>query len=369
MLDARPNENRDELDRITNPSAPSERAAVFNDNVIDRSPDSEANQDKSIAILTSGGDAPGMNAAIRAAVRAGLYYGYKVFGVRRGFHGLWRGDFVALKSHSVSEKLQRGGTFLMTARSKTFRTPEGLQQAADMCRVFGIDAMVVIGGDGSFQGGKTLADKGVPVICVPGTIDNDIACTEYTIGYDTAMNTAMNAIDKLRDTASSHERCSVIEVMGRHAGYLALNVGISCGAEVILIPEVEIDFDRDVIRRLLECRNLGKSHYVVVVAEGFRCDGLENAIEISNRIEQLTGIESRATILGHLQRGGSPTIRDRQVASLMGVHAIECINEGRLNRIVRMHNGKVSDIDLDEGLAMTKSIDSDEINDARIIAL
>ena len=225
-----------------------------------------ANQIKTIAVLTSGGDAPGMNAAIRAVTRAGLNKGYRVLGVRRGYHGLWRGDIIELDGRSVSEKLQRGGTFLMTARSATFNTEEGVKQAFDMCKVFNIDSLVVIGGDGSMRGARDLARLGLPVVCLPGTIDNDIPCSDYTIGYDTAMNTAMEAIDKLRDTASSHERCSVIEVMGRHAGYIALNVGVSTGAEVILIPEVEHDFNRDVVKRLLECRNSGKHHYIVVVA-------------------------------------------------------------------------------------------------------
>ncbi len=362
------NERRDEVDRMKLSEEELSRVPYADNPSILTAVRNEQNG-KTIGVLTSGGDAPGMNAAIRAVVRAGLHYGYNILGVRRGYHGLWRGDFVALNSRSVSEKLQRGGTFLMTARSTTFPTPEGLKLSAEMCRVFGIDALVVIGGDGSFQGGRALSKYGVPVIGIPGTIDNDIACTEYTIGYDTAMNTAMEAIDKLRDTASSHERCSVIEVMGRHAGYLALNVGISCGAEVILIPEVESDFDKDVIRTLLECRNRGKSHYVVVVAEGFRLKGLDNCVSIAERIEQMTGIETRATILGHLQRGGSPTIRDRQMASIMGVHAIECINEGRLNRLVVLKDGKVTDIDIDEGLSMTKSIETDDIMDAKIIAI
>ncbi len=319
---------------------------------------------KTVAVLTSGGDAPGMNAAIRSIVRAGLNTGYRMLGVRRGFHGLWRGDIIELNSRSVSEKLQRGGTFLMTARSLTFNSPEGVKQAYDMCKVFNIDALVIIGGDGSYHGALDLSRLGMPVICLPGTIDNDIACTDYTIGYDTAMNTAMEAIDKLRDTASSHERCSVIEVMGRHAGYIALNVGISCGAEVILIPEVEHDFNRDVIKRLLECRNSGKHHYIVVIAEG-----VGSAVEYAKRIEKMTGIESRATVLGYVQRGGSPTLRDRQMASLMGVQAIDCVKNNRLNRVVSYRGGQIVDMDIEEAMKMTKTISLEEYGDAKFIAI
>ena len=319
---------------------------------------------RNIGVLTSGGDAPGMNAAIRAVVRGGINNGYKVFGVRRGYHGLWRGDIMSLEGRSVSEKLQRGGTFLMTARSKTFATPEGTRQGFEMAKIFGIDVLVVIGGDGSFRGAKELADIGLPVIGIPATIDNDISSTEYSIGFDTAMNTAMDAIDKIKDTGSSHERCSVIEVMGRDAGYIAMNVGISTGAEVILLPEVELDFNRDVIRRLLECRNSGKSHYVVVVAEG-----VGSSVDIAKQIEERTGIESRASVLGYMQRGGSPTVRDRLIASLMGVHAIECVNENRFNRLIAVQGGEVTDLDLYEGLKMTKSIDKDRVVDAKIIAI
>lgn len=326
--------------------------------------DETKTQIKNIGVLTSGGDAPGMNAAIRAVVRAGLYNGYKMYGIRRGYHGLWRGDIDDLTARDVSGTLQRGGTFLMTARSATFNTPEGVQKAKEMAQVFGLDAIVVIGGDGSFKGARDLKNVDLPVICIPGTIDNDIGCTEYTIGFDTAMNTAMEAIDKLKDTASSHERCSVIEVMGREAGYIALNVGISCGAEVILIPEHPFDFHQDVVRRLLECRNNGKNHYVVVVAEG-----AADANEIANQIQETTGIESRSTILGHMQRGGSPTIRDRHAASLMGAKAIECIVNGRLNRAVVQLNGRITDIDLEESFKIKKSIEKDEINNAKIIAI
>ncbi len=317
---------------------------------------------RNIGVLTSGGDAPGMNAAIRAVVRTGINYGYHVFGIRRGYHGLWRGDIEELNRSSVSEKLQRGGTFLMTARSKTFMTEDGLDRAVEMVKVFNLDAVIAIGGDGTFKGARDLARKGVPVIGIPGTIDNDVACSEYTIGYDTAMNTAMEAIDKLRDTASSHERCSVIEVMGRAAGYIALNVGIATGAEVILVPERAYDFNTDVLKAILDGRNRGKHHYIVVVAEG-----AGHAQDIATQIEALTGIEARATILGHLQRGGSPTLRDRQMASLMGLHAVDCLQAGRYNRIVAYQSGKIVDLEIEEALNAKKTIDLLEMEQAKVL--
>lgn len=319
---------------------------------------------RNIGVLTSGGDAPGMNAVIRAVVRAGINSGYRIYGIRRGYHGLWRGDYEELNSRSVSETLQRGGTFLMTARSKTFNSPEGVAKAVEMCKIFDINVVIAIGGDGTYRGALDLSRAGVYVIGIPGTIDNDIACTDYTIGYDTAMNTAMECIDKLRDTASSHERCSVIEVMGRKAGYIALNVSIATGAEVVLIPEVQFDFDRDVIKVILEGRNRGKRHYIVVVAEG-----AGSAMDISQRIEDITGIESRPTILGHLQRGGSPTLRDRLMASLMGSHAIDCIKEGRLNTIIAYKHGEVIDIPIEEALVMTKTITPEELENAKRLSM
>lgn len=319
---------------------------------------------RTVGVLTSGGDAPGMNAAIRAVVRAGLHEGYRMLGCRRGFHGLWRGDMVELDGRSVSGRLQHGGTFLMTARSQSFNTPEGVEKAFEMSRVFCMDALVVIGGDGSLRGALDLSRMGLPVIGIPSTIDNDVGCSEYSIGYDTALNTAMRAIDKLRDTATSHERCSCIEVMGRRAGYIALNVGVSCGAEVILIPEVEMDFDRDVARRLLECHNSGKSHYIVVVAEG-----AGDTVEISNRIEAQTGIESRVTILGHLQRGGSPSPRDRMMASQMGTLAIKSLVSGNYGHVVSYRQGRVITIEIEEALRMTKTISREEIDNAYQIAI
>ena len=315
---------------------------------------------KRVGVLTSGGDAPGMNAAIRAVVRAGINAGLEMYGVDRGFHGLWKGEINKLDGRSVSETLQRGGTFLMTARSKSFMTDEGVLKGARMMEASELDALVVIGGDGSYKGARDLARIGIPVVGIPGTIDNDIASTEYTIGYDTAMNTAMQCIDKLRDTASSHERCSVIEVMGRHAGWIALNVGIATGAESILIPEVPYDFNRDVLRVILDGRNNGKKHYIVIVAEG-----IESTEDIARQIEEATGIEARTTILGHLQRGGSPTLRDRTMASLMGIRAIDCLVDKRFNRLVALRNGEITDVDIEEGLAMTKSITPEIIEQAK----
>lgn len=305
-----------------------------------------------VGILTSGGDAPGMNAAIRAVTRGALNNNHRVFGIRRGYHGLWRGDIFEMNSRTVSEVIHKGGTFLMTARSQTFRSEEGIQKAVNMCHVFDLDVVVAIGGDGTYEGALALSRAGVPVITIPGTIDNDIGCTEYTIGYDSALNTAIEAVDKLRDTASSHERCSVVEVMGRHAGYLALNTGVTAGAEVILIPEVDFDFDRDVIHTLIEDRNAGKNHYIVVVAEG-----ATSALELAARIETATGIETRATTLGYLQRGGSPSWRDRYMASVMGLKAVDCIVERKFDQAVCFRDGHIVVTPLEEALQMKKTID------------
>ncbi len=319
---------------------------------------------QNIGVLTSGGDAPGMNAAIRAVVRTGNYHGFKMYGIRRGYHGLIRGDIDDLHNRLVSEKLQRGGTFLQTARSKEFESDEGLMQGIAMARVFKLDAIIVIGGDGSFRGARELARKGMPVIGIPGTIDNDVACSDYTIGYDTAMNTAMEAIDKLRDTASSHERCSIIEVMGRRAGYIALNVGIASGAEVVIIPEIPHNIQQHIIKPLLEARNRGKTHYIVVISEG-----LEDSMQLAKTIEQMTGIEARTTILGHLQRGGSPTTRDRQMASSMGMQAIDCLRDGRINRIIAYKSGCIIDIDIEEALKAEKTILQEELDRALVLSI
>lgn len=308
---------------------------------------------KTIGVLTSGGDAPGMNAAIRAVVRAALFKGYKVKGVRHGYNGLLTGDIVDMNLRSVSEIIHRGGTILYTARCLEFKTLEGQQKAAQACREAGIDALVVIGGDGSFRGAKDLAAQGIPCIGIPGTIDNDIACSDYTIGYDTAMNTAVEMIDKLRDTTQSHDRCSVVEVMGRNAGYIALNTGIAVGALVTLIPEVPFDLDRDVISKMKETQKTGKKHFIIVVAEG-----AGKASDIANEIQARTGIDSRATVLGHVQRGGSPTLRDRVTASRMGYHAIELINKGIFNRVVATRAESIVDYDISVALSMYKTIDT-----------
>lgn len=319
---------------------------------------------RTIGVLTSGGDAPGMNAAIRAVVRTGAYYGVKVVGVRRGYNGLINGELETLDARSVSGIIQRGGTMLQTARCLEFKERAGVKKAVNIARVFGLDGLVVVGGDGSFRGAKDLCEEGLPTIAMPGTIDNDISCSEYTVGFDTCLNTVMEAVDKLRDTAQSHERCSVIEVMGRAAGYIALDSGIACGADVVLIPEKEWSFDDDVLRPILESKQRGKRHSIVIVAEG-----IGGAMEMAKEIEEKTGIESRATILGHVQRGGSPTVRDRVVASEMGAMAVELLLRGKQNRIVCMRENKIVDVDIEEGLNMTKEIPPHMIELAKKLAI
>ena len=319
---------------------------------------------KTIAVLTSGGDAPGMNSAIRAVVRAGIAMGMNVKGIKRGYAGLIDGDIVDLNARSVSDIINRGGTMLYTARCPEFKTEEGVLKAVETCKKEGIDGIVVIGGDGSFRGARDLSIHGIPCVGVPGTIDNDISSTEYTIGYDTAMNTAMEMIDKIRDTAQSHERCSVVEVMGRHAGYIALQTGIACGAVSILVPEIEYDLQKDVIDKIRKIQKTGKKHFIVVVAEGVGGDE-----ELADRIEQATGIDSRATILGHVQRGGNPTVRDRVMASQLGYHAVELLNKGIGNRVVTFVNNKIGDEDIYEALAMKKVFDMDEYNMATAISI
>ena len=309
---------------------------------------------KTIAVLTSGGDAPGMNAALRAVVRAGISYGMQVYGVRRGYNGLLNGDMFQMNLRSVSDIIHHGGTILYTARSPEFNTPEGVKKAADKCRAMGVDGVVVIGGDGSFRGARDLTHAGIPCIGVPGTIDNDIACTEYTVGFDTAMNTAMEMVDHLRDTTESHDRCSVVEVMGRRCGDLALHTGIAVGATTILVPEVPYDFERDVIQRMMFTQKTGKKHFIIIVAEGV--GGTE---ELAKKIEAATGIETRATILGHVQRGGSPTLRDRVMASRMGFHAVELLDKGIGNRVVAFRESKVVDFDITEALDMKRVFDKD----------
>lgn len=311
----------------------------------------EEKREKTIAVLTSGGDAPGMNAAIRAVVRCAASYGMNVLGVQRGYKGLLNGDFEKMTTIDVSDIIQRGGTVLQTARSKEFATEQGVKTAAEKIRLYGIDALVVIGGDGSFNGARDLAKTGVPVIGIPATIDNDIGCTEYTLGFDTATNTAMEAIDKIRDTAASHERCNIIEVMGRGAGYIAINVAIACGAESVLIPEREPDMDA-VIRRIIDSQKRGKRHHIIVIAEG-----VGGSAEKAKLIEEKTGIAARETILGYMQRGGSPSLKDRFLASKMGYHAVELINNDVYNRIIAVKGGEVVDMDIEEALNIEKSMD------------
>lgn len=308
---------------------------------------------KTIGVLTSGGDAPGMNAAVRAVVRTAISLGMTVKGIRRGYNGLIEGDVMDLDVRSVSDTIHRGGTFLYTARSPRFKTEEGIQEAIDNCKKLGIEGIVVIGGDGSYRGARDLSNRGIPCVGIPGTIDNDISSTEYTVGFDTAMNTAMEMVDKIRDTAQSHDRCSVVEVMGRHAGYIALQTGIAVGATAVLVPEVDTPIE-DVIRKIKDTKKTGKQHFIVVVAEGV--GGVE---DIAKKIEDATGIESRATILGHVQRGGSPTVRDRVIATEMGYAAVQLLNKGIGNRVICWRNGRIVDEDIFTALNMKKEFDYD----------
>ena len=303
---------------------------------------------KKIGVLTSGGDAPGMNAAVRAVARAALQKGLEVVGIRRGYVGLLNGDFIEMNARTVSGIIQRGGTCLYTARCPEFRNIEGVKRGVEKCREMGLDGIVVIGGDGSFRGAGDLSSLGIPCIGIPGTIDNDIQCTEYTIGYDTAMNTAMEMIDKIRDTAQSHDRCSVVEVMGRKAGYIAINVGMAVGAEAVITLERDYDLDA-IAANMLRTKKSGKTHFIVVVAEG-----VGQSENIARTLQEMTGIEARVTVLGHVQRGGSPTVRDRVMATEMGYHAVELLEQGIGNRIVGLKDGRVYDVDIQEGLAMKK---------------
>lgn len=306
---------------------------------------------KTIGVLTSGGDAPGMNAAVRAVVRTAISLGINVKGIHRGYNGLIEGDIIDLDLRSVSDIIHRGGTFLYTARSPRFKTEEGINEAIANCKKFGIDGIAVVGGDGSYRGARDLSERGIPCVGIPGTIDNDIASTEYTIGFDTAMNTAMEMVDRLRDTAQSHARCSVVEVMGRHAGYIAIQTGIAVGATAVLVPEVESNID-EIVTKIRETQKTGKQHFIIIVAEGV--GGVEN---IAKQIEEKTGIESRATILGHVQRGGSPTVRDRVIATQMGNAAVHLLSKGIGNRVVSYKSGKIIDYDIFEALQMKKEFD------------
>ncbi|MBQ7542850.1 MAG: 6-phosphofructokinase [Clostridia bacterium] len=307
---------------------------------------------KRIGVLTSGGDAPGMNAAVRAVVRTACENDMEVVGIRRGYSGLISGDLYQMNIRSVSDIIHRGGTILYSARCLEFKEEPGLQKAIKTCRDNNIDGIVVIGGDGSFRGARDLSLRGIPCIGVPGTIDNDIACTDYTIGYDTCLNTIMDMVDRVRDTTESHDRCSVIEVMGRRAGFLALNAGIAVGATTILVPEFDYDIERDVIDRMRRTQKTGKQHFIIVVAEGI--GGVE---ELARRIEKETKVESRAVILGHVQRGGAPTCKDRVVASQMGNRAVKLLQKGIGNRVVGMKNEQIFDMDIYEALSMTKTLD------------
>ena len=310
-----------------------------------------AKEIKTIGVLTSGGDAPGMNAAIRAVVRKACAAGKNVKGIRRGYQGLLEEDIIDMSRHSVSDIVDKGGTILFTARCSEFRTEEGQKKGAEICRKHGIDGLVVIGGDGSYAGARKLAGLGINTVGVPGTIDLDIACTEYTIGFDTAVNTAMQAIDKVRDTSTSHERCSIIEVMGRNAGYIALWCGIANGAEDILIPE-KYDYDEQkIINHIINNRKKGKKHHIIINAEG-----IGHSTSMARRFEAATGVETRATILGYMQRGGSPTCRDRVYATMMGSMAVDLLCAGKSNRVVGFKNGEFCDFDIEEALAMQKNI-------------
>ena len=298
---------------------------------------------KKIGVLTSGGDAPGMNAAIRSVTRSAIAAGIEVLGVYRGYNGLLHKDVVKMDLRSVSNIIQL---------------------AAANCRALGMDGLVVIGGDGSYRGARDLCSEGIHCVGLPGTIDNDISSTEYTIGYDTAMNTAVEMVDKIRDTSQSHDRCTVVEVMGRHAGHIALNVGIAVGATAILVPEEPFDLDKEVVEPMKRSQATGKQHFIIVVAEG-----VGHVDEIVAEIQSKTGVETRGSILGHVQRGGSPSLRDRVVASEMGYYAVQLLRDGKSNRIVGMKDGKVYDCDITEGLAMQKTVDKNLLNIARVISI
>ncbi len=318
---------------------------------------------KTIGVLTSGGDAPGMNAAIRAVVRTAAYNGINVKGIRRGYNGLMENDVIDLSPRNVSDIIHLGGTMLYSARSPKFKTQEGIQLAVDNCKKLGIEGIVVIGGDGSFRGARDLSLAGIPCVGIPATIDNDISSTEYTIGFDTAMNTVIEMVDRLRDTCYSHDRCSVVEVMGRHAGHIALRTAIGVGALAVMVPERENDLNL-VIEKIKNTQKLGKKHFIVVVAEG-----VGGVSEMAEKIEEETGIETRATILGHVQRGGSPTLRDRLIATQMGYAALELLKEGIGNRVVAYKTGNVVNYDIYEALNMTKSLEENLCTIAEVTAI
>ena len=313
-------------------------------------------QVKRIGVLTSGGDAPGMNACVRSVVRTALHHGVECYGIRRGYNGLISGDIIRLDEKNIAHIINRGGTILYTARSKEFMTEEGQRKAVSTCKFLGLDGIVAIGGDGTFRGAQALSRHGINVVGIPATIDNDISCTNYCIGFDTAANTAIECIDKLRDTMQSHERCSVVEVMGRSAGYLAMYVGLACGATAVLVPEKPFDFERDVIEKIRQARFNGFTHYMIVVAEG-----VGSAADIAKKIKEAIDLDPRVTVLGHIQRGGVPSGRDRVNATKMGFLAVELLLDGKTNRIVFTKNGCFTDIDIEEGLATTKDIQQMEV--------
>ena len=312
---------------------------------------------KRIGVLTSGGDAPGMNACVRAVVRTAMFHGVECYGIRRGYNGLIAGDIIKLDERNIAHIINRGGTVLNTARSKEFMTEEGQKKAVSTCKFLGLEGIVAIGGDGTFRGARALSRHGINVVCIPATIDNDISCTNYSIGFDTAANTAIECIDKLRDTMQSHERCSVVEVMGRNAGYLAMYVGLAVGATAILVPEKPVDFEQDVIEKIRRARFNGFTHYMIVVAEG-----AGSAAEIAKQIKDAIDLDPRVTVLGHIQRGGSPTGRDRVNATKMGYLAVELLLDGKTNKIVCTNHGTFVDVDIEEGLSMKKGIQQMEVD-------
>lgn len=312
---------------------------------------------KRIGVLTSGGDAPGMNACVRAVVRTAMFHGVECYGIRRGYNGLIAGDIVKLDERSIAHIINRGGTVLNTARSKEFMTEEGQKKAVSTCKFLGLEGIVAIGGDGTFRGARALSRHGINVVCIPATIDNDICCTNYSIGFDTAANTAIECIDKLRDTMQSHERCSVVEVMGRNAGYLAMYVGLAVGATAVLVPEKPVDFELDVIEKIRRARFNGFTHYMIVVAEG-----AGSAAEIAKKIKDAIDLDPRVTVLGHIQRGGSPTGRDRVNATKMGYLAVELLLDGKTNKIICTNSGSFTDVDIEEGLSMEKGIQQMEVD-------
>lgn len=323
-----------------------------------------AKEVNTIGVLTSGGDAPGMNAAIRSVVRRAISNGKKVKGIQKGYQGLINEEISDMSPRDVSDIIQKGGTILRTARCEEFKTEEGQKLGADMCKKHGIDGLIVIGGDGSYRGAQALSKHGINTIGLPGTIDLDIACTDYTIGFDTAINTAMQAIDKIRDTSSSHERCSIVEVMGRGAGYIALWCGVAGGAEDILLPEKYEFNEQEIINHIIDNRKKGKTFHLIVNAEG-----IGHSTSMARRIEAATGIETRATILGYMQRGGSPTCKDRFYASMMGAYAVDLLCQGKTNRVVGQKNGEWKDFDIDEALAMQKNISEFEFGVSKALSI